>query len=272
MKGFELAAGTTTGAKHRRGALERNQDAVLTHTTENLLTAVVADGSSSSPRSYVASALQADWFTQLAHEHAATGKPFDESVWDAIAAEIAERIKWNASRSPLPLKAAIRTTWAATLTGVVLGPEFTYLACFGDGRFYLNGELIVVAAAGEINDQPAPAYPCYLVTGTTLPEEALRFQVLTFPTAQVTSAVALTDGHDDYLNAVGKRVPGVEDRIPPPSFIWETDKLYTNTGEGDRWLNFIARDWRMPGNVLAGGRVFDDYSFAAIRRKKTTED
>lgn len=269
---FELATGTTTGAKHRRGLLAHNQDAVLGYVSEQLIIGAVADGSSSSPQSHVASALQVDWFTQLIHEHATTGKPFDESVWDAIGNEIAARILWNASRSHLSSNEAIRNMWAATVGGIVIGPEFTHLAFFGDGRFYLNGELIVIEAAMEVKGQPAPAYPCYLVSKSIIPTELIRFHVRTFPTAEVNSAAVLTDGLDYYLQSVGKKVPGFEDRIPPPSFLWETDKLYTNPDALGQWLNFIGRDWKKSGNPLAGGRLTDDLAIAVARRKKTTED
>ncbi len=269
---FELATGTTPGMKHRRGLPARNQDSVLGHVTEHLISGVVADGSSSSPQSYVASALQVEWLTQLVHAHAATGKPFDEGVWNAIGNEIATRLLWIADKSHLPANQAIRNMWAATVGGVLIGPEFTHLIFFGDGRFYLNGELIVIEAAMEVRGQPAPAYPCYLVSESIIPIELIRFHVHTFPTAEVESAAALTDGLDDYLKAVGKKVPGFPDQlIPPPSYFWEADTLYAKPGAFDQWLNFIGRDWKKPGNPLAGGRLTDDLALAVARRKKTAE-
>lgn len=272
LDSFEIATGTTAGSKHRRGLLTPNQSAALGYRSEGLITGVISDGGSEAPLSHVASPLHAEWFTGLTHEHALSGKPFDEDAWRHIANEIAARILQNARWSHLPEDEAIRRMWAATVGGFVLTPEFTHLAMFGDGRFYINGKPIVFDEAMQIKGQPAPAYPCYLVSASIIPTELLQFRVLTFPTAEVQHAVAADDGLDYLLKSTGKKVPGFDDHIPGPSYLWETDELFRRSDALDTWLNFIGRDWqKKSGNPLVGGRLQDDLAIAVVRRKKTSE-
>jgi hypothetical protein len=268
LDSFETAAGTTAGNKHRGGILQSNQDAVLVHRTPELLTLTVSDGVSAAPRSHVASDQQVEWFTQLAHAHALTGEKFDEDVWHKFADEIANRIRTIASWSHLTLEEAVARTWAATIGSIVIGPEFTHLVAFGDVRFLLNGELIVIEAANTENNQPACV--AYLVVPSTLPIECLKFTVITRRTEEIENAAIATDGLDYLIKSIGKRYPGTTEKIPGLSHMWEEDKLYEPQGP-DNWLTYLARDYRKPGNPLTGGKLYDDLAFAATRRKRTLE-
>lgn len=269
LDSFETASGTTAGNKHRRGQLEPNQDAVLVHGTDKLLTLSSADGCGSSRDAHVASTLQVDWFTQMTHLYSLTEGDFDEEVWQGIAEEMGNRIRLNASWSHLSVNDAVARYWSATILGIVMGPKLTHFVAFGDGRFVVNGELIVIKAANE--DENQPAYPGYLVASSTLPETTLKFTVLTRPTEDIEHALVATDGLDYLIEAEGKLIPGTTDRIPGLSYFWENDELFADPLACANWLNYAARDIRKTGNVLSGGKLYDDIAIASVRRKKNPE-
>jgi hypothetical protein len=210
-----------------------------------------------------------DWFTQMTHLYSLTEGSFDEGVWQGIAEEMGNRIRLNASWSHLSITDAVARYWSATILGIVMGPKFTNLVAFGDGRFVVNGESIIIAAADESKNQPA--YPGYLVAKSTLPGTALKFTVLTRPTDEIEHALVATDGLDYLVKAEGKLVPGTSDRVPPISYFWEADELFVDPLACGNLLNYVARDIRKPGNVLSGGKVYDDVAIASVRRKKNPE-
>ena len=261
---FETTAGTTAGTKHRRGVLERNQDNVLVYGTNSLLSLVVSDGVSQSPDSYVASNRQSVWLTQLAHAHALAGGKFTDDIWNSFAQEMADRIRTNAGWSHLPLEEEIANAWTATIGGAFVGPELTHLVAFGDLTFVHNGEVITFEAANVAKNQPAAV--SYLVVPSTLPASELCFKVVTVPTPDVKSLVVATDGLKYLQKAVGRKYPGTDEVIPDLPYLWECDELFTPHGM-DNWLNYLARDWQKPGNVLSGGKLTDDLAVAVARRK-----
>lgn len=264
---FETTAGTTAGTKHRRGVLENNQDHVVVHYTSRLRSLVISDGVGQSPGSYVASNRQAVWMTQLVHAHALAGGRFDDDIWTAFAEEMANRIRTNAGWSYLPLEKEIAHTWTATVGGIIMGPELTHLAAFGDPFFVLNGEVITCETANAALNQPAAV--SYLVVPSTLPASELRFKVITVPTSTVENAVVATDGLKYLQRAIGRTYPGTDEVIPDLSYLWTCDELFKPNGM-DNWLNYLARDWQKRGNVLSGGRLTDDLA-VAVARHRTTE-
>ena len=268
LDSFETTAGTTAGLKHRKGALANNQDAILVHGSASLLTLTVSDGLSAAPHSFVASDQQVTWFTQLAHQFALSGDGFDDVVWHKFADEIANRIRTVANWSHLPLKEAVAHTWAATLASIVIGPEFTHFVAFGDARFLINEELVVIEAANT--DENQPSCPAYLVVPSTLDDDQLRFTVTTRRTEEIEHAAVATDGLDYLIKSIGKLYPGTSERIPALTHLWESNELFAPNGM-DNWLNYLGRDYRKPGNVLSGGKLADDLAIGVARRKKTME-
>lgn len=266
---FEVAAGTTAGTKHRRGPLEPNQDAVLVHRSPTLVTLTVSDGLSACPNSDVAARLQVGWFTQLIHQHVVgNGEALDQDVWEYIAAAFAYRICTNAQWLPRPLDSSVADMWAATVASIVVTPDLTHFVSFGDARFLVNGELHVIEAANTSRNQPA--CPAYLVVPSTLDQDDLKFSVFTRPTAEIESAVVATDGLDHLIKAIGRTYPGTTEKIPGLSHLWGCDELFKQGGM-DNWLHYLGRDHRKRGNVLSGGRLWDDLAIATIRRRQSTE-
>lgn len=286
MHTFEVAAGTTAGAKHRRGALESNQDSILAHHSKDLLTLVASDGCGSTANADVGSRLLCSWFTQLCHSYVQSGITLDDSAWFKMTSEIAERIRINAQWQHLPAMKAVQDTWTATILGMVVTPELTHFVAFGDGYFIINGGVIDIrvelekrrqkaeAEAGHAATQPsnAPPYIAYKVAPSTLPAQLLEFMVITRPTNEIQHGGIATDGLEYLIRSEGKTIPGTDRKIPPVSYLWEGD-LFAKPKAATNWLNLVGRDYRRTEPFpITGGRLADDLAFGVIRRRGTTTE
>lgn len=270
MKGFATAWGTTPGKKHRGPVLTRNQDSHAVHGTESLLTLTVSDGVSEAPLSHLGSGLLAEWATELMHAFADTDLT-DPRIWEAIANQLADRIRTVAGWSYKSLKEAVLETWVATIGSIAIGPEYTILAAFGNPRFYVNGELIAFDDANIEKHQPACV--AYLVVESTLPDTELCFKLVVYRTEDLEHALVASDGLDDVIEAEGTRIAcGRGARVQPISYFWENDEFFVDPGALTGYLDRMGRDMVSPGDILLGGKLSDDVTICVARRTPISEE
>lgn len=284
---FEMAAGTTTGAMHRR-LDKNNQDAFGLIQMPDMLLGVVSDGASKGfmgpmgdwTHSEVGAQLSTRWLLSLLQTYCtkflqrphllSEESPFP--YWENIRQELVHLVQLCAVHMDGDIVERIVDYFLCTVLGVMVTPYGACTFSIGDGVFILNGDI------QPIGPFPGnkPPYPAYAITGSDITdsrEDLLSFRVTYIPLAQLESLVVGTDGLVDLINVSDQVLPG--SRVPVGSIaqLWTDDIHFRNPISLSRSLSLINRthvqlDRQAVKLTTHNGLLPDDTTCVVLRRKK----
>lgn len=276
---IEFTHGSIIGRDHlyvgtgRRKVLvgKSNQDAHLIFYTENYLIALVLDGCGSGEYSEVGSKEAAALLMQAFTKYLTYHVP-GEAMFDRVRKDVLAEIRVRANSMGPSLSQIINDYYLFTVVGVYIDRSVVVVFSLGDGVFYVNG------AMTDIGPFPgnAPPYMTYSITGsplTTEHPEFLEFQVQTQrPTEEIEHLLIGTDGMLHMVAAEEQTIPGSDELVGSVSQFWTGDAYYENPFAAQRRLNMINRDhvaidWESRKIIETAGRLKDDTTFVAVRRK-----
>lgn len=267
---FETAAGSVVGREHlRQLAWRNNQDGFAIRKSEHAIVAIVTDGCGSEIRSESGAAIGAELFAE-----ALIAEITSPGVWNlphliVRAGEYAlHHIGYVASAMRKDFRGAVFDHFLFTVNGAVITPARTATFAIGDGVCFVNGRQIPL---GPFPDN-APPYAAYALTEkfSYLVE---RLQITAaLPTSEVESILIGTDGVEDLIAAEHLPIPGRTEMVGSPAQFWSEDRYFQNPDAVRRRLALINQehaiiDWKKQTIERTAGRLIDDTTLIAIRRK-----
>lgn len=272
---FEYAAGTVIGTYHTR-TNRNNQDSFFYFEGDHVLVGVVCDGCGSGAHSEVGASIGAPavaWELSVCGLDRAGNDP--KKIKDTLEWAkhlIVKRVSKCAFRVGLPLVESISEYFLFTIIAVVVTKEYSYVISFGDGFYALNQKQVSIGPF----ENNAPPYVAYNVIAgrVDIKREHLGFVVNeVIPTAELSSVTIATDGIDDFLESVEKKIPGKEELVGPVSQFWDRDLFFNNPAALERRLCLINRTMsrinrKTKALQIERGHLKDDTTILTIRRKQ----
>lgn len=278
---IDYASGSVIGRDHlyvgtgRRKVLvsKNNQDAHLVFFTDDYFIALVLDGCGSGSDSEVGSKEAAALFMLAFNKYLMYHVP-GEAMFDRIRQDVLAEIRVRANGMGLSLSRTIADYYLFTVLGVYIDRSHTVIFSFGDGVFFLNGEMT------NIGPFPgnAPPYMAYAITGSLGEQDHPRILQREFhiqaqiPTKELQTLLIGTDGILHMVAAENTFVPGREELIGPVSQFWTDDRYFANAFAVQRRLNIINRDhvdidWDTQKITEEAGKLKDDTTLVVVRRR-----
>ena len=270
---FEIAAGSIVGRDHLRPfGWRNNQDSFAIRMAEDVIVAVVTDGCGSESKSEVGATLGAALVAEsMIEELRVLGE-------DAELAELPSgtrrrtlaHVRLLANAMSQDFKRVIYDHFLFTVSGVLVARRETALFSVGDGVQFLNGERILLGPF-ENNTPPYLAYTLLAASGDQDPANDFKVSMV-LPTEAVESLLVGTDGVEHLVAAESERLPGRSELVGPILQFWTEDRYFENPDAVRRRLalmqhEHLAVDWREKAILRTSGKLPDDTTFIAIRRK-----
>lgn len=263
---FEVIGGSVSGRSHAIIG-KSNQDAYAGRLDARGFCGVVCDGCGSGARSEVGAVLGARIISEKVLEKIVAGESLrDEKTWERIRNETIEVFGALVRSMGEPITRVVAEHFLFTVMGIAASDEGVIVFGIGDGMFALNEEIM------RIGPFPGNAPP-YL--GYGLLGEGPAFTIHRSTTLDVfESALVGTDGMIDYLDAVGKPVPGGRgELVKPLSSFWREGKYFQNPDALRRTLWLANREvqrpvWNEKRIVKDPGLLEDDTTLVVVRRKQ----
>ncbi|OGZ96376.1 MAG: hypothetical protein A2847_01010 [Candidatus Sungbacteria bacterium RIFCSPHIGHO2_01_FULL_50_25] len=275
---FEVAAGSIIGREHLRPfGWKNNQDSFAIESVSYALALVVTDGCGSEAKSETGAHIGARLVAHAMIHAAASALSTRDYPWaeeTAFRTEVREivlrEIKRIASAMGEDLRQMIFDHFLFTVNAVLVTRWMTMMMSIGDGVAYLNGAALALGQF-ESNAPPYLGYTALKPEGDFDPANAFKVNAF-IPTAEVRSILIGTDGVDYLIAAEHETLPGKSDFVGPISQFWEEDRYFANPDMVRRRLALIqnehlAVDWRERAIHRAPGKLPDDTTLVAIRRK-----
>ena len=262
---FEVIAGSVSGRSHAVIG-KSNQDAYAGRIDSMGLCSVVCDGCGSGARSEVGAALGARIISEKVLAKIALGESLrDEKTWERIRSETLEVFGALVQNMGEPIARVVAEHFLFTVMGIAVSNEGAVVFGIGDGLFALNEEIT------RIGPFPGNAPP-YL--GYGLLGEGPAFTIhRTMALDEFESALIGTDGMVDYLDVVGKSIPGGRrELVKPLSSFWREDKYFSNADALRRTLWLVNREvqrpvWNEKRIVKEAGLLEDDTTLVVVRKR-----
>lgn len=276
---FEVAAGTVMGRDHLMFSSNKsNQDAFRSVIFGDSLVAVVCDGCGSSVHSEVGSQIGVRLVVEaiVAMANNLLGTEDENSLnnfFEKVEQNILSQIKALAVAMGGSFSETVDDYFLFTIVGVLITKESTILFSFGDGVFFLNGEMIKIDPFAQ-NAPPYLAYKLFRQDLIKIDADFLRFQInRVLPTRDVESILLGSDGVIDLTQVADKCLPGRAEIVGPVSQFWEEDKFFKNPDMIRRKLAMINNestriDWTLQCTMKFPGLLRDDTTVVVIRKKK----
>jgi hypothetical protein len=253
---FEIAGASVVGAAHRRTG-RASQDAWAVHRGSECLVVLVADGCGSGARSEVGAALGVGLLGEAIRRRLDAGGSVDDpTMWRAAELDLLASLRVLAGAMGGCSRSLVADTFLFTVVGAALTAERAAVFAAGDGLFAVNGELT------EIGPFPGnqPPYLGYgLIPGTPATSIELRAAI---DTAAVDSLLLATDGALDWDPAAGELAEIAAD----DACFANPDGLRRRLARQSREV--VRPDWEARVLERSGGRLADDTTVVAIRRRR----
>lgn len=273
---FEVAAGSIVGRDHLRPfGWRNNQDSFTIRTAEDAIVAVVTDGCGSEAKSEVGAAIGANLVAEAVLEECHSlvfGGGFPDLLfW--VRQRVLKGIGFLAKAMNVGnFKQTIYDHFLFTVNGVLVTQWGTALFAVGDGVQFANGERIPLGPF-ENNTPPYLAYTALAAPGSQDPTNGFKITMV-LSTKAVQSLLIGTDGVEHLVAAESECLPGRSELIGPISQFWLENRYFENPDMVRRRLALIqnehlAVDWRERTIYRTPGRLPDDTTLIAIRRKPT---
>lgn len=270
---FEAAAGSIVGRDHLRPfGWRNNQDSFAIRMAENAMVAVVTDGCGSESKSEVGAVLGAALVAEsLMKEFQLLGEEADLTKLLAGARRrMLAHVRLLANAMSRDFKRVIYDHFLFTVNGVLITKAETALFAVGDGVQFINSEPIRLGPFQD-NTPPYLAYALLAAPGEDDPANDFKVSMI-LSTEAVESLLIGTDGVEHLLAAESETLPGRSERIGPISQFWLEDRYFQNPDMVRRRLALIQNehlvvDWREKAILRTPGRLPDDTTLVAIRRK-----
>jgi serine/threonine protein phosphatase PrpC len=270
---FALQAGSVPGMNHilpGQPCWHNNQDAYSLRQNDRASVAVVSDGCGSSPHSEVGAKIISRLITQRVMEMVSASCDSDglgDNFWNKLHQDVLAEIRTLAHRMGKNFSRTIDDYFLATVVGVLVLPERTYVFASGDGVYAINGDIQVI----EPPEDNQPAYMAYALLdydrkGAPNP---FGFSVREIPTDEIDSLLIGSDGVTELLTETNASKPKRRAASPLLSEILADETVVTNPDAIRRRLaaaNTATVQVRSEGQALIkSGRFADDTTIAIIR-------
>ncbi len=276
---FEFASGSIVGRDHLRPfGWRNNQDSFAIESVSYALALVVTDGCGSEAKSETGAHIGA---RLVAHAmiHAAAGAlstrdyPWaEETAFRMGVREIVLReVKRIASAMSDDLRQTIFDHFLFTVNAVLATRWMTMMMSVGDGVAYLNGTALALGPF-ESNAPPYLGYTVLKPEGDHDPANAFKVNAFV-STEEVRSILIGTDGVKHLIAAEYETLPGKSEFVGPISQFWTDNRYFENPDMIRRHLalmqnEHLAVDWREKAILRTSGKLPDDTTLIAIRRKQ----
>jgi serine/threonine protein phosphatase PrpC len=261
---FLVSIGSVRGSDHLRLG-RNNQDAAASHTSADVLVAVVADGCSAGPSSEVGARFAASWLSSWVPRSWRSDVP--ARVWiDDVTRRLVGDL-WPIARALSPededVPSAVHEFLLFSFLVVVVDRARTVVFGAGDGVFAIDGAAVVLDPGPE----NAPAYLSYALLDRSLPpprDDACVGAAVKIhrelDTRDVRSVLLATDGALDLLESSGAEET-LRDGTTRGVLAQFTDARYAkNPSLVQKRLNVLGD---------APKKLRDDTTIALISRRET---
>jgi len=282
---FETASGSVIGRDHVRAG-KNNQDSLAVLNMGEPLIAIVCDGCSQGKFSEVGALLGAHWlkriivksYRDVLNQLSGLSQSLadeDSYFWKSVQFNLLSRI--NTAAKSLDYNKLFAETindfFLFTVVIAIIDSSGLYIFSAGDGVYGVNGEICYI---NPDNDN-RPSYMSYELLDTSLLKskpELLKLRlekVISY--SEVEHFFIGTDGLKYFIDAEDKTFPGKQKKIGPISQFWEEDRYFKNPDNVRRTLflanrDFTGVDWKKQSVIKEYGRLPDDTTIIAARRKK----
>jgi hypothetical protein len=269
---FQMAGGSVAGRDHRRGVPRNNQDAYHIAHSPHAITALVADGCSSSEYSEYGARFGVTHLTELLHTHLGRGRLLDAEGLLRVRDNFAAEMRVEANKMGPSLSEVVNSHFLFTMLGAIITPKRALFIAIGDGVFAVNGEVTILPPQTDNK----PPYLGYLLTGSDVTDtnpELLQFQVVyDVPTDELDSFLVGSDGVVEFIERAADLMPGTKRPVGPLSQFWTGDhyfdpekpkalKLQLHNAARDRYQATPTGR-----QTLVGGLIGDDITVCSGRR------
>lgn len=295
MEQFEIAAGSTIGAVHRRLG-KNNQDAFGFIYKPDYIIGVVSDGASKGfmgpmgdwTHSEVGSQLCTRWMLKILEERVSLYTrglfDIDDDLFGHLNRDLDRgihivnprdqligHIKHAAMHMDGDIVERIVDYFLCTVLGFIVIPECLLTFSIGDGTFIINEN---VRTIGPFPNN-TPPYPAYAITGSTVADkdsELFKFTCHMGSTVQLDSLVVATDGMSDLIEHADSLMPGTQEVVGPLHRLWTDDSFFQHPLGLSSYLSrinrdFVALDREAVKIIRHNGLLPDDTTCIVIRRR-----
>lgn len=194
---------------------------------------VICDGCGSGDHSELGAQLGArlmarSFLEQIIHDY----RPSHPRFMEFTRLEIQSQLHAMAMAVGGNLKQFVEDALLFSTIGVIYMDGYYWVFSLGDGILVANGQ--IVAPKYENN---APPYLMYSITGSSLPPEALQFQIIAEGhLAEGQGLMIGSDGLLDVVKSEGKKLPGSDDTVINVESFIHNDDFYNNADAVTRYL------------------------------------
>lgn len=272
---FEMAGGSIPGRDHTT-TQKNSHDSFHMISHPGITMAVVCDGCGSGEHSEVGAKLTARLVMAtlfryfLYNNDPAAFRPGQiDRALTRVQNNVLSQVQLLAESMGGSFSQTIGEYFLATIVGVIVAPEHTFVFRSGDGVMVLN-EMLQVLEPSEGN---MPDYLAYGLVETAKKIAPTLKVVSSVPTKDLESVLIGTDGVGDLIDAADKRIPGKDEKVGLVSQFWKEDRFFKNAFNIHRRLNLINRtvtqvDFENKVVNEQHGHLPDDTTLVVIRRKK----
>ena len=259
MKSFLISGGSVPGSDHRQPLTQSNcQDAFGITDLDDLIVAVVCDGSGSQPNSEIGAKLGVQLLSNVlqnqlrrADGHLSQADNPDQAgavLFQALRRSELDmlshiRVLANAmTPADGSLSKTIQRNFLFTLVGLAVTKRWATVFYVGDGVYAINGEVSTLGPFPE-NKPPYPSYQ--LIGSDDFASDSQLIQLrlaAVLPTEEITSILIGTDGVDHLISAEESKLPGRKDKVGPVRQFWEQKQFVENSDAVRRRLALITQN------------------------------
>lgn len=274
---YDVACGSVVGSDHIASGKcligQNNQDAMVVHRGEDVITAFICDGCGSGRHSEVGAWLAANILTQKVVEaYDVRGVSDIEATLERIRKDTLAQIRMLANSLGGRFRHVIHDYFLFTAVGLIITHRDIHIATIGDGFYatYNSDQGFITNQIGPFpNNQPP--YMSYDLVDTDIDPDLIKFDVRTFNPLACPAVMIGSDGVVDLLNAAASLIPGTTEEVGGLQQFLTNDLYFMNSDAISRRLrrcnSEVNRLDHQSGRIKTHRRLLpDDTTLVCMRR------